>query len=354
MNFMSHKNSSQKKQEDKFDTTGTKTQPEHTGESDLKHQYVAYATFKNDDHTPVGDIRYGNEDGGDAGYDVGGDTSYDAGGMEDSTGYDNTQTDSGNTGGGLDDTGAAAYIGAEEGGDGANVGEDVSNDVDISNNIPQEDTYAAKQEKLNSFMQKRSSSHVPDTSHFQSEEYKNRYANVAHQSHYSGGQTTDQSTMNYQPTYALYPHKYHFNKDDDKNTNINDVIVHDDVPLQPPQPPPRPFAAASWNNQGSLSNENGSSSRDVSDQDYLLKYFPGAKETYIYDEASNIIGTTRDVNMINRKDIKKAVCAHAYFFRYGFVKNDAKSKQLAGKLYDIKPSLSFVSHLMKRSEKWLK
>jgi len=104
----------------------------------------------------------------------------------------------------------------------------------------------------------------------------------------------------------------------------------------------RPSEDKLWN---SASNDD-----DVSDKDYLLRYFPGAESVYGYDENGNILSVSNDAE---RKTIKRAVCGHWYFFTFGCVSSETKAKSLSEKLSKIKPYLDFTSQLKNKFE-WLK
>lgn len=97
------------------------------------------------------------------------------------------------------------------------------------------------------------------------------------------------------------------------------------------------------------------SAEEVSDRDYLLKYFPGALEVYNYDENGHIICAS-DVSLADRKIVKRAICGHWYFFTYGCAANEEKAKHLSNKLAKIKPDLNLASHIKKKvtDTQWLK
>jgi len=94
---------------------------------------------------------------------------------------------------------------------------------------------------------------------------------------------------------------------------------------------------------------------EVSDRDYLLRYFPGALEVYNYDENGHITRPS-EVSLADRKIIKRAICGHWYFFTYGCAANEEKAKHLSTKLAKIKPDLSLTTHLKKKvtDSSWLK
>lgn len=95
---------------------------------------------------------------------------------------------------------------------------------------------------------------------------------------------------------------------------------------------------------------------DVSqdDKSFVTKYFPGASDVYQYDDNGSIISAT-DVSFSERRNVKKAICGHWYFFTFGCVSNEPQSKRLSEKLAKIKSDLNLANHIIRKAEeKWHK
>lgn len=310
--------------------------------------YVAYATFREEDHTPVGDVKYRQEE------------------------Y-------------LPDTGASAYIGAEEGGYGGDFSNDVPSDLPVDDsgwvemdggvgqldsnngadaaaengnddgNHGQEDSdvYSQKKETDMEHIIRASSHSVPTESRLNSERLASQRQEQGNNSNNSNNEEKNRYAMEW--NHPKNRNEGNVGENDRHDNEISKTTFQstqtEDVFDPSTSSPTTDIANVNTSSQSLPTS--GTDTSSMTQIQYLEKYFPNGGNIYQKNENHEITGVTDNVSMVNRRDLKKAVCAHLYFLRHGFVKNDAKALELAGVLGDIKPSLSLVSQLKKRSDKWL-
>jgi hypothetical protein len=251
----------------------------------MKESYIAQATFNSGDHTPVGDIKYGAKENQRLKYDF------------------------------LPDSGAAPYIAGESGAGDSSGGFDGSGAGDYGGGEMQDvggydsgSFYASKHPKG-----LQSSSHKVESQEGRQFSLSNRG-----KSHETGSTEATEPTG---ITFAL----------SDRGRPPKSKTEQEDTMKESGE-------------SGESVNDSKSTKSVESDYVYLVKYFPGGKHVYKFDESGSILGTS-DVSLNNRKDIKRAVCGHWYFFTFGSVLNEKKAKSLSERLATLKSNLSFASHL---------
>jgi hypothetical protein len=237
----------------------------------------------------------GNVDAGDAGADVG-DTGADgAGSMGDTGDVQNN--------GMLDDGGAAAYIGSE-----GNDGDTAQDTTEVGKNnddqlLARRPNYASAHVAMPPSEEERIASMKADYEHHQLQRQRMQQEMRSSSSHNRSGVDV---------------------------TNV-----------------------ASGSSSDPTTSGGASSSGTNTEQEFITKWFPSDANLYQFDGSGTITGYT-PVNFEQRRDTKKAVCAHVYFFSHGCVKSDPMAQSLTVKLMNIKSKLSFVEHIRNKTDRWLK
>ena len=285
------------------------------------NDYVTHATFNSEtDHTPVGDVKYGDyeylPDSGAAPY-----VSEGAGGAE---GGD-MNVDGGDGVGGQD------YYNGDVG-NGENIGGDGMQDV---GGYDSGSFYETKKPPFSLSDRGKPSQSTPQSEN-ESQTHNQQFTLN------DGGKSSEANSAGAQ--FALSNRGRPSESSEQQNNKFSSSSSSDNKGIS--------FSLSDRGRPQQHENQNlssGQTSNDSkeSDFDYLVKYFPGGKHVYNFDENGTITGTS-DVSWDNRKDIKRAVCAHWYYFTFGNVSDDDKAKEVADRLFNLKGDLSLTNHIKKK------
>lgn len=251
----------------------------------------------------------------------------------------------------LDDGGASAYVG-QEGNNTGYVNESFTNGGG-------ETTYLASRNKYSSIHSRPSDKEIEE-SKLQQRRHLGGHKDSTRQN--STNQLDIEESKKKQMAYLEKEQKENKEKEqgqkenkeeEDKKDNGSDEGRKDHVTNKSSHARPSDAALMTHENSGQLLGVDRDTNV-MNDRDYILKYFPGANDVYVYDDDGNILSAA-DVSLAERKLIKRAVSGHWYFMTYGFVTSEPKAKSLSDKLAKIKPGLTLPNHLMRNIEsKWLK
>lgn len=91
------------------------------------------------------------------------------------------------------------------------------------------------------------------------------------------------------------------------------------------------------------------------ERDVMKRYFPQSEEIYEFSETGDLLGLNdENLDCMERYNTKKVVNSHYYFFKNGEARNLSQAKTIVIKLTSIKSSLKFGKCMMNKIKKWLK